>query len=77
RLARSDLSVADSSLARAWARLLPRSLLAWVRGQYALVAATALVPRAYDWYREAGHIRMPDHHHAWKVRSALRQQRVA
>ncbi|AMD45007.1 lytic transglycosylase domain-containing protein [Bordetella holmesii] len=76
RLARSDISVADSYLEREWARHLPRSHLAWVRGQYALVAATALDPRAYDWYREAGHIRMTDNNHAWKVRSALRQQRV-
>ncbi len=76
RLARSDISVADSYLEREWARHLPRAHLAWVRGQYALAAAVALDPRAYDWYRAAGHIRMTDNNYAWKVRAALRQQRV-
>ncbi|OZI72098.1 lytic transglycosylase domain-containing protein [Bordetella genomosp. 12] len=76
RLARSDVNVADSYLEREWARHLPRAHLAWIRGQYALAAAISLDPRANDWYREAGHIRMTDNNHAWKVRAALRQQRV-
>lgn len=76
RLARGDITVADSYLEREWARHLPKAHLAWVRGQYALTAAIGQDPRAYDWYREAGHIRMTDNNHSWKVRAALRQQRI-
>ncbi|MGU9942673.1 transglycosylase SLT domain-containing protein [Bordetella avium] len=76
RLARADVNVANSYLEREWAQHLPPSHLAWVRGQYALAAALALNPQANDWYRAAGHIRMTDYNHSWKVRAALRQQKV-
>lgn len=76
RLARGDISVADSYLTREWSRHLAKPYQAWVRGQYALVAAINLDPRADAWYREAGHIAMTDNNHAWKVRSALRQPRI-
>lgn len=76
RLARSDVSVADSYLRREWAKSMAKSNLAWIRGQYALVAALNLDSRADDWYREAGHIRMTDYNAAWKVRAALRQPKI-
>ena len=50
RLARSDVSVADSYLRREWAKSMAKSNLAWVRGQYALAAALNLDSRANDWY---------------------------
>ena len=75
RLARSDVSVADSYLRREWAKSMAKSNLAWVRGQYALAAALNLDSRANDWYHEAGHIRMTEYNAGWKVRAALRQPR--
>jgi len=76
RLARSDVSVADSYLRREWAKSMSKQNLAWVRGQYALAAALGLDSRANDWYREAGHIRMTEYNAAWKVRAALRQPKI-
>jgi len=82
RLARSDVSVADSYLRRMWgksgdwSKSMAKSNLAWVRGQYALVAALKLDSRADDWYHEAGHIRMTEYNAAWKVRAALRQPKI-
>lgn len=76
RLNKPDVSVADSYLRREWSRHLPRQNLAWVRSQYALVAVLNQDPRAYEWYREAGAVRMTEYSHAWKVRSALRQPRI-
>ena len=76
RLAREDLDVADSYLRRQWANSLPKSDLAWVRSQYALIAALNLDSRADDWYREAGLIELTDYNGAWRVRSALRQPKI-
>ncbi|WP_454675681.1 transglycosylase SLT domain-containing protein [Achromobacter pestifer] len=76
RLARSDIGVADSYLRREWAKSMSKANLAWVRGQYALVAALNLDSRADDWYHEAGHIRMTDYNAGWKVRAALRQSKI-
>nr|WP_175192473.1 lytic transglycosylase domain-containing protein [Achromobacter deleyi] len=76
RLARSDINVADSYLRREWAKSMTKSNLAWIRGQYALVAALNLDSRADDWYHEAGHIRMTDYNAGWKVRAALRQPKI-
>lgn len=76
RLARSDSSVGDSYLQREWEKSLPKSNLAWIRGQFALMAAQSVDSRANAWYREAGHIRMTDYNHAWKVRAALRQPKI-
>ena len=76
RLARSDVSVADSYLRREWAKSMAKSNLAWVRGQYALAAALNLDSRANDWYHEAGHIRMTEYNAGWKVRAALRQPKI-
>jgi len=82
RLARSDVSVADSYLRREWSKsgewskAMAKSNLAWVRSQYALTAALKLDSRADDWYREAGHIRMTEYNAAWKVRAALRQPKI-
>jgi soluble lytic murein transglycosylase len=76
RLARSDVSVADSYLRREWAKSMSKPNLAWVRGQYALVAALRMDSRADDWYHEAGHIRMTEYNGGWKVRAALRQPKI-
>ncbi|MFY0477729.1 lytic transglycosylase domain-containing protein [Achromobacter marplatensis] len=76
RLARSDVSVADSYLRREWAKSMSKPNLAWVRGQYALMAALKLDSRADDWYHEAGHIRMTEYNAGWKVRAALRQAKI-
>ena len=76
RLARSDVSVADSYLRREWAKSMSKPNLAWVRGQYALVAALRMDSRADDWYHEAGHIRMTEYNAGWKVRAALRQPKI-
>ncbi|MFY3137470.1 transglycosylase SLT domain-containing protein [Achromobacter xylosoxidans] len=76
RLARSDINVADSYLRREWAKSMAKSNLAWIRGQYALVAALNLDSRADDWYHEAGHIRMTEYNAGWKVRAALRQPKI-
>ena len=76
RLARQDLDVADSYLRREWANNLPKSNLAWVRSQYALIAALNLDSRADAWYREAGDIALTDYNGAWRVRSALRQPKI-
>lgn len=76
RLARGNLDVADAYVRREWARALPRQDLAWVRAQLALVAVLNQDPRAHDWYVEAGHIRLTQYNEEWKVRAALRQQRI-
>jgi len=76
RLPRKDLDVADSYFRREWAKSLPRANVAWLRGQYALVAVLNLDPRANAWYVEAGHIRMTSYNQAWKVRAALRQPKI-
>lgn len=77
RLARQDLDVADSYLRREWAKNLSKSDLAWVRSQYALIAALNLDSRADGWYREAGNtIALSEYNGAWRVRSALRQPKI-
>ncbi|HTK00823.1 MAG TPA: transglycosylase SLT domain-containing protein [Bordetella sp.] len=76
RLARGNLDVADSYVQREWAKSLPRQDLAWVRAQLALVAVLNQDPRANDWYVQAGHIRLTQYNEEWKVRAALRQQRI-
>jgi len=77
RLARQDLDVADAYLRREWAGNLPKSNLAWVRNQYALIAALNLDSRADSWYREAGNtVELTDYNGAWRVRSALRQPKI-
>ncbi|MFC4275998.1 lytic transglycosylase domain-containing protein [Achromobacter aloeverae] len=76
RLPRKDLDVADAYFRREWAKSLPRENVAWLRGQYALVAVLNLDSRANDWYVEAGHIRMTSYNQAWKVRAALRQPKI-
>ncbi|ARP92179.1 lytic transglycosylase [Bordetella genomosp. 9] len=76
RLARGDLDAGESYFSREWARSLPRQDAAWVRAQFALVAVLNLDPRAYDWYVQAGHIRLTEYNEEWKVRAALRQPRI-
>lgn len=73
RLARTDREMSDSYVRREWAGQLPPENLAWVRSQFAIIAALNLDERAHAWYVEAGHIPMTEYSQAWKVRSALRQ----
>jgi soluble lytic murein transglycosylase len=42
----------------------------------ALVASMNLDPRAYQWYRESGSVRLSDNNEAWRVRMALRQPKI-
>ncbi len=76
RIARNDVGVADSTLRRDWADKLPKEYVQWARAQLALIASVNLDPRAYEWYREAGSVRLTDNNHAWRVRTALRQPRI-
>jgi len=71
RLARKDLDVGDSYVRRNGSKSLPRENLAWVRSQFALIAALRLDGRAHQWYSEAGHVRLSEYNHAWRVRAAL------
>ncbi|MVW79373.1 lytic transglycosylase domain-containing protein [Bordetella sp. 02P26C-1] len=77
RLARQDLDVGDSYLQREWASHLTKSDLAWVRSQFALIAALNLDSRADAWYRQAGNaVELTEYNAAWRVRSALRQPKI-
>jgi soluble lytic murein transglycosylase len=76
RLARKDRDVGDAYVRREWGGRLPKEDLAWVRSQFALIAALNLDDRSNPWYQEAGHIRMSEYSQAWKVRSALRQPTI-
>lgn len=77
RLARQDLDVADSYVRREWSNNLTKSDAAWVRSQYALIAALNLDSRADGWYREAGNtVALTQYNGAWRVRSALRQPKI-
>jgi len=77
RLARSDAGVADAYLRREWERHLPKADVAWVRSQYALIAALNLDERAHGWYTEAGEaVRLTPYNHAWRVRAALHEANI-
>ena len=76
RLARTDLAAADSLMKRQWKNLLPKKNSQWVYGQLALLASMNLDPRAYQWYRESGTVRLSDNNEAWRVRIALRQPKI-
>ena len=76
RLARTDLTAADSLMKKQWKNLLPKSNSQWVYGQLALLASMNLDPRAYQWYRESGTVRLSDNNEAWRVRIALRQPKI-
>ncbi len=76
RVARTDLAAADSLMNRQWKNLLPKKYSQWVYGQMALVASMNLDPRAYQWYRESGTVRLSDNNEAWRVRIALRQPKI-
>lgn len=76
RLARSDVSVADAYFRHEWERYMAKGEIAWVRSQYALMAAYSQDDRAAQWYREAGDARLSKIGLAWRVRSALREAKV-
>jgi soluble lytic murein transglycosylase len=73
RIARKDLDASETYFQREWSASLPRADAAWVRGQYALIAALNLDPRADEWYRAIGQIRLSEYNQAWKVRAGLRR----
>ncbi len=76
RIARNDVGVADSTLRRDWADKLPGEYVQWVHAQLALLASYNLDPRAYQWYRDAGAVRLTDANQAWRVRMSLRQPKI-
>lgn len=76
RLARTDLAAAEALVNKQWKNLLPKKYTQWVYGQMALVASMNLDPRAYQWYRESGSVRLSDNNEAWRVRIALRQPKI-
>lgn len=76
RLARTDLAATESLVNKQWKNLLPKKYTQWVYGQMALIASMNLDPRAYQWYRESGSVRLSDNNEAWRVRMALRQPKI-
>ncbi|WP_459616082.1 lytic transglycosylase domain-containing protein [Bordetella sp. 2513F-2] len=76
RLARADMDVGDAYLRREWAPHLPKAHVAWIRSQFALIAALNHDGRAHEWYREAGSVRLTEYNHAWRVRAALRESPI-
>ncbi|WP_420223564.1 transglycosylase SLT domain-containing protein [Pigmentiphaga litoralis] len=76
RLARTDPQVGYAYFERSWARQLPPADVAWLRNQFALSAAIKLDPVAIDWYRAGEGVELTEYNHAWRVRTALRQQPV-
>lgn len=76
RLARTDLAAAESLVNKKWKNLLPKKYTQWIYGQMALIASMNLDPRAYQWYRESGSVRLSDNNEAWRVRMALRQSKI-
>jgi soluble lytic murein transglycosylase len=76
RLARTDLAATEALVNKKWKNLLPKKYTQWVYGQMALVASMSLDPRAYQWYRESGSVRLSDNNEAWRVRMALRQPKI-
>lgn len=76
RLAKTDLTEAESLLRKTWADKLPKQNLQWVYGQFALLSAFNLDSRAQAWYRETAGARLSDNNYAWRVRTALRQAKI-
>ena len=77
RDARKDRDAADVRYRKTWAALLSKDDRAWVRSQFALIAALNLDEQADKWYREAGlDAYLTEYNHAWRVRSALRQPKI-
>ncbi|MDQ2148192.1 transglycosylase SLT domain-containing protein [Alcaligenaceae bacterium A4P071] len=76
RLSRKEKEAGAAYAERDWAARTPKADMAWVRSQFALIAALNLDDRADGYYRQAGHIRMSEYSQAWKIRSALRQPTI-
>ena len=76
RLARTDLSAAVAATQGTWSSRLPKKNLQWTYGQLGLWGMMHLDPRALDWYKESGGVRLSVHNEAWRVRAALRQPKI-
>ena len=75
-LARKDLNAAENALRTTWADKLPKPLVQWVYGQFALLVVFNLDNRANEWYRQTAGIRLSENNYAWRVRAALRQPKI-
>lgn len=73
RMARENLSSTGQYVSQEWSDRLPQDLLGWVWGQLAFRSALNLEPRADQWYRQAGDVRLSEANTPWRVRTALRQ----
>ena len=76
RLARTDLNAAVAATQGTWSSRLPKKNLQWTYGQLGLWGMMHLDPRALDWYKESGGVRLSVHNEAWRVRAALRQPKI-
>ena len=76
RLARTDLNAAVAATQGTWSTRLPKKNLQWAYGQLGLWGMMHLDPRAIDWYKESGGVRLSVHNEAWRVRAALRQPKI-
>ncbi len=76
RLARQDRDMGIGVLQSRGAELLSATDLQWAYSQFALIAVLNQENRADDWYRAAKDLRLSDYNAAWRVRAALRQDKV-
>lgn len=75
RLSRSaDPSAGYTYFERNWAHRLPTADTLWIRNQYALTEALRLSPQATTLYQMGEGAELTHYNHAWRVRTALRQQ---
>lgn len=72
RLGHQNLDTADAYFRAQWQPYMAKNEAAWVRSQYALMAAYAQDDRADRWYHELGDAPLTENGQAWRVRSALR-----
>ncbi|HEX7749337.1 MAG TPA: transglycosylase SLT domain-containing protein [Bordetella sp.] len=76
RIGRQNLDTADAYFRSQWQPYMAKNEVAWVRSQYALMAAYAQDDRADRWYRELGNAPLTETGRAWRVRSALRAAKI-
>jgi soluble lytic murein transglycosylase len=76
RIGRQNLDTADAYFRSQWQPYMAKNEVAWVRSQYALMAAYAQDDRADRWYRELGNAPLTETGQAWRVRSALREAHI-
>lgn len=76
RLARQDHDVGIGILQSRGKELLRPQDVPWVYTQFALIAILNLESRADGWYRQGQSVALSDYNAAWRVRAALRQNKV-